>query len=665
MGITRWVAWQVRAASAAAALGLICGGLTGIAGPASAAGRVLTGAVPTAATCHGDGGTFGNPLLDAAWPGGFTGVPVYSNGSNPSYVSPCKNYADTPGGRRILTGIKWQCVELINRLYVTKGWINTRWTGDGDELYDDPPVSPVTGRHLVTQPQGSISYLAPGDVISFYDTAVTGGHAAVVSEVSGSAITFVNQNTSKANVVSHGTLSAGKLTMKGWKHYIPIGVIHAPWTAAEAPLPANAVSVGVGGTGLNAVACPSASSCVAAGGYYDSSSPYRLEGLLLTKTGSAWTPAEAPLPGKPSTNPDVYLGSVACPSASSCVAVGYYTGADGSFHALLVTGYGSTWVRAKVTVPGGSAGFNTSLFGVTCPAASTCVAVGGYEDGNGAYQGLILTGSGTRWTPTKAPLPADASTDTGVALNSVTCPSVSSCVAVGKYNSTSGEPALILTGSGANWSPTEGPAPAGASSQSSLTSVACPSASSCVASGYYYRSTSGTQMNGLLVTGSGKNWTGHKAQLPGPANSDPSADLQWVACPSLTSCVAAGSYEDSKEAQQGLLVSGSKSNWAPTKAPAPAGYLDAELDSVSCPSATSCVAVGHYDDSAGGPGMLDTKSGKAWTPLDAPLPADGDITGWGVRLNSVACPPASGTCITVGSYDAAGSMQGLLLTGPA
>jgi hypothetical protein len=99
-----------------------------------------------------------------------------------------------------------------------------------------------------------------------------------------------------------------------------------------------------------------------------------------------------------------------------------------------------------------------------------------------------------------------------LALNSVTCPSVSSCVAVGKYNSTSGEPALILTGSGANWTPTEGPAQAGASSQSSLTSVAFPSVSLCVASGYYYRSTSGTQMNGLLVTGSGKNWTGHKAR---------------------------------------------------------------------------------------------------------------------------------------------------------
>jgi hypothetical protein len=121
------------------------------------------------------------------------------------------------------TGLEWQCVELVNRLYAAKGWITTRWTGSGNTMYSTAPAQ------FKKEPQNSITYLAPGDVVSF-NTGKSGGHVAIVSSVSANnAITFVNQNTPKADVYSSGQLSGGKLTMSGWAStFAPIGVVHAP-----------------------------------------------------------------------------------------------------------------------------------------------------------------------------------------------------------------------------------------------------------------------------------------------------------------------------------------------------------------------------------------------------------------------------------------------------
>lgn len=117
----------------------------------------------------------------------------------------------------VQTGLKWQCVELINRLYLSKGWISSRWVGDGNELYASAPAS------LSKQPNGSITSIKPGDVVAMNDGGF--GHAAIVNSVSGSTVQVVNQNTQ--SVYSTATLSGGTLSnfLSG---YTVQGVIHAP-----------------------------------------------------------------------------------------------------------------------------------------------------------------------------------------------------------------------------------------------------------------------------------------------------------------------------------------------------------------------------------------------------------------------------------------------------
>ena len=167
------------------------------------------------------------------------------------------------------------------------------------------------------------------------------------------------------------------------------------WTATEAPLPAGAAGLGPGG-GLGSVACPSASSCVATGGYSDSSG--NKQSLLLTGSGTSWTAAEAPLPADadvgtdPEPEPD--LNSVACPSASSCVVAGLYTDeSSASLQGLLLTGSGTSWTATETPLPAG-ADPGAGLWSVACPSASSCVAVGSYTDSSGNGQGLLVSGTG-------------------------------------------------------------------------------------------------------------------------------------------------------------------------------------------------------------------------------------------------------------------------------
>ena len=124
--------------------------------------------------------------------------------------------------------------------------------------------------------------------------------------------------------------------------------------------------------------------------------------------------------------------SVACPSASSCVAAGSYYDSSGNEQALLVTGSGTSWTAAEAPLPANAAADRSAVLdSVACPSASSCVAAGDYADSSGNGQGLLVTGSGTSWTAAEAPLPANAAADPDAGLGSVACPSASSCVAAG------------------------------------------------------------------------------------------------------------------------------------------------------------------------------------------------------------------------------------------
>jgi len=193
--------------------------VAGLSGAAHSATRISVGAC-------------GSVLLPGtSWLGG-AGVDVRSNGADQGTAKECSKSLSMVGD--IAAGEKWQCVELVNRLYLMRGWITSAWNGDGDQMYANAP------RNLAKQPNGSIASVSPGDVVSIREThngsTRPHGHTAIVDtngSVTSGTVPLVNQNGgSRAYplVISYAYLSGGKLTLpggSGWK-YTVVGVVDAP-----------------------------------------------------------------------------------------------------------------------------------------------------------------------------------------------------------------------------------------------------------------------------------------------------------------------------------------------------------------------------------------------------------------------------------------------------
>lgn len=426
-----------------------------------------------------------------------------------------------------------------------------------------------------------------------------------------------------------------------WAGQLAAGrILGSQWNAAITPLPANAAANP--SVYISSMACYSASWCAAAGTYADSSG--ETLGLLLTKSGTAWSAATAPLPSGSGTA-NVNLLSVACPSASSCVAVGYYHPNSGGGGGLIETSSGTGWSAATAPLPPPDPGYQSqggSLTSVACPSASTCVADGTYGEydpstGEGLERGMVLIDSGGTWTAVQPPLPPTGEAGSArFAPNSpatVACPAATWCTAIGSYhdNTAGNNQGLLLTWSGGAWTAARAPAPSG-NTGVQPSAIACPAVSSCTMIGIYYDSAG--YARGLINTGAGSAWTLTKLR---------GNDLFSVACQSVTSCIITG---------LGGIWTGSGATWQATAAPA---LLSGDyLGPVACPPTGPCaIAAATYDNSA-----LQIMAGApaSWTGFDVTSP--GPTAN--LYFNAIACPAAS-TCIAVGSANG----QGVAAAGPS
>lgn len=432
---------------------------------------------------------------------------------------------------------------------------------------------------------------------------------------------------------------------------------------------------------LGPVTCPSSSACVAAGTFVDLRVLNKWP-LVLTGLGKSWKATKPPLPANAiTTYQSTAVTSLACPAASRCVAAGTYAGSAGAQDGLLLSGIGSTWKAIEAPLPANAippGNQNVQLWSVACASVSSCVAVGSYTDSSAGQQALLLTGSGTSWKATEAPLPVNAATGgPETTLASVTCSSASSCVAVGTYNDSSGGlEGLLVTGSGTSWKATEAPLPANAAAAGSQNaslafppgsgSVACSSATSCVAVGSYLDSS--TVQHGLLVTGSGTSWKATEAPLPANAGQQTQAGMVSVACPAQppdlpSGCTALGSYASAGSI---LVLTESGTSWKPTAVATPADAAGpvSWLGPLTCPSASTCVAAGSYyaGSVSNIDGLLLTGHWTAWTAIPSPLPANAAPPPNNAQFNFTACA-STAVCVTAGSYtDKRNNGAGVLLT---
>lgn len=169
--------------------------------------------------------------------GGGVDVMASGDGSNMCISKPGAPATSFCPANTTHTGTKWVCVELVSRLYLTKGWITTRWQGSGNTLKNYVPAG------LTLQNNGSISYVNPGDVVTYNNINNTDGHAAIVDSFAGNTANIINQNGSlnSTATISSGSLSNANATFSAsWSGFTVQAIIHAPTTNPPTP-PGNEI----------------------------------------------------------------------------------------------------------------------------------------------------------------------------------------------------------------------------------------------------------------------------------------------------------------------------------------------------------------------------------------------------------------------------------------
>lgn len=218
------------------------------------------------------------------------------------------------------------------------------------------------------------------------------------------------------------------------------------WTAQSVPHPDH----------LAAVSCPSPTFCVAVG-----------EAGTVLWNGQAWS-------AMPS-DPMFSYNSVSCVSARFCEATGYSM--DGS-RSYAEVWNGTSWNRQVTPVPSGAA--NVVLGSVSCPAAGSCEAVGSYENISPLSTVMLAERwNGTAWSIQHPPSPKAS---TSAALNGVWCTSASRCAAVGAANTSPGPVALAWNGTSWSLQPTASLPP---SASGAFRGVSCGLSYACTAVGSF------------------------------------------------------------------------------------------------------------------------------------------------------------------------------------
>jgi hypothetical protein len=380
---------------------------------------------------------------------------------------------------------------------------------------------------------------------------------------------------------------------------------------------------------LSAVSCPSASVCTAVG---SSSTNNGKTGTVAERwNGTKWAVQSTPNPDRDSS-----LSAVSCTSGTACTAVGT---ADRTSAALAERWNGTKWAVQTTTASPADADF---LLGVSCTSGTACIAVG-YGDGGQGYTPsgtLAEAWNGTTWADQPTPHHGQS-----VSLNAVSCASATACTAVGTDQTGTGV-TLAEAWNGVHWALQPSPNPLGAEA-SSLAGISCGSTSACAAVGTANDHVDGLGGGTLAEQWNGNSWVIEPApKIPGAITGYLSrSELSAVSCTSAGACTAVGHYG----AGSGLgYLAGLAERWNGTAwavQPLPTSGEFSPLSGVSCPSATSCTAVGIFFKSKVPYKVLAERwNGTKWTTQTTPNPA-GDVS-----MGGVSCTSAT-ACTLVGSYE--------------
>jgi hypothetical protein len=258
------------------------------------------------------------------------------------------------------------------------------------------------------------------------------------------------------------------------------------------------------------------------------------------------------------------------------------------------------------------------------------------------------TVSATSWSV--SPL-ATVGASTSNETPAVSCSTGSFCAAVGSQGPSASSQSLAETWNGSKWSIVPTPNPTGQTAVQ-LVSVSCVGPSFCMSVGNA-TDIATSHVVPLTEMWNGATWSIVPSPIPtGSTEVDPSS----VSCTSATFCIAAGASGVDNAA---MILQWNGTAWSIGTPAAPTGATSTQLQAVTCIGTMWCLTVGR----AAVPGqeitVAETWNGSTWTIV--PTPNVGSGSTWS-ELRGVSCAGAS-FCQAVGiSIDSSGNFDSLVET---
>jgi hypothetical protein len=245
----------------------------------------------------------------------------------------------------------------------------------------------------------------------------------------------------------------------------------------------------------------------------------------------------------------------------------------------------------------------------------------------------VVGAQGIGWTIQSTPTDQDPSS-----LSSVSCFSATSCIAAGRSTNLKGYTVPTAEHwNGTTWSRLGVPNPK-QSTDAELLGMSCLSAPFCFAVGFATYPFSTTPQLPMAEIRSATSWTVHLGvSPPGAARGL----FKGVSCINTTHCTVVGEYSSPSTSTPNtpLAENWFGTGWAPKPAPSPSGATAASLNSVVCSALNACTAVGDYVSSTSQVLPLAEKwNGTRWALQSVP--------GAG-QLLALACTGTT-SCIAVG-----------------
>jgi hypothetical protein len=357
--------------------------------------------------------------------------------------------------------------------------------------------------------------------------------------------------------------------------------------------------------------------------------------VFASSAAASWSLQTGPNPG----NTVNEFRDVSCPTATNCEAVGRYV-ASGKSTGLLSGWNGTSWWNA--INPGWKPDYTED---VSCVSGTWCMAVGFTTEFPPGYPASYRW-KGSSWEELKMPPVTNETVPKGIS-----CLSTTNCVAVGRMGNIPFTNPLAYSWNGTQWTNVAVPKPAG---YSELSDVSCASGI-CTAVGQY-------ESSGVIKT-LVETWNGSEWKIVSSPNVTGStvSSLADVSCSSATACTAVGrSVDFTTGATSPLVMRWNGTSW--TIQSAPSSGEGTELSGVSCPTSTSCTAVGSYKSGSAKIPTALSWNGASWTvqTVANPTPPAGSVLQG--HFAGISCT-SSTVCTAVGRYQfVTGGVAGKMFT---